>query len=302
MIIFMANNKTTTKAKTKTSAAKTTKKTKSVKVTKKVSKKIVKKVSVKPSSRLRSVMLKEINLASIISSLVLITLAYLFMAKANTEITVSYLTADKLNSDTLAPAYRHLMDIGLRCLLIVTLALAVIKPLLDLTRNKAKYAAAIKEKLMHWRWLDHAIQYAIFAAVAGLLAGYQDLTTIELLAFMGLSAGFFTWLAEKFSAKDKVSAGHFNIAAMISAAVLFLFLAQPLVLTYMLGKAVADWYIVLPTVLLAIYMTLNIVNQRKHLNGAIKFTDYKKVERNYLLIGIVARIVLAAILIIGLVK
>lgn len=286
----MATKKTTSKAKTKTAkAVKTTKKTVATKVTKTV-------------AVAKSVNLQRLNLLSVLVFVILAGLAATLMASTNYEITINYLTPDAINQ-SIVPAYRHLIDIDLRWLLVAVLGLSAIGPLMHSTRMKQTYANSVKSKVMSWRWVEWSVITALVMAAVALLAGYQDLATIKLFGIAILVIGLLSWCAEReTSQNDNKTARASHMAAILIATSLVILIGLSFVATLVYGHVRAAWYVYATFGVLVASLVLNSLNQHKQIRANKAWKNYEIIERNYLIIGLISKIALAAVLIAGLAK
>lgn len=284
----MAAKKTTSKPKTKTTkAARTTKKTVSAKVTKKV-------------SQSKQVNLKNINLVSTLAFLVLAAAAGYLMSSTSYQLTINYLTSDAVNQ-AIAPASRHLKDVELRWLLVGTLLLSAVVPLLHLTKRKAAYQNYLRYKVLPWRWVEQGILNSLVVTAVALLLGFQDIVTLKLFVVAVLGISFLGWCAEREFVNNKAAAMKFHLVAAISSVIVVLYLASSLFATFVYGQVRASWYVYAAFATLVVTLLLNSLNQKSHFGGKNN-KNYEVVERNYLVIGLVSKVALAAVLIAGLAK
>lgn len=290
----MVAKKTTTKLK-----AKTTKTTKAAKVTKKTVTKAVAKPTVKANSRFS---LSRINLIGGLVLVVLAVLAGVLMNSATYELTVNYLTADKLAGGVIVPAYRHFIDVEYRWLLVAILGLSAVGPLLHVTRMKQTYTSAVKSKVMPWNWAEQAVLQALLGLLVVTLVGFQDITTVKLFAVGLFVVSLLSWYAEKEFLVNKAAALRTHLFAAITGLVLVLFMAMPLLFTYVYGQVRAPWYVYAATAAFVLTLGLNRFNQYNYLRGYKSWKSYEVVERNHLLIGFVSKLAIAVILIVGFAK
>lgn len=285
----MVKTTSKSKAKTKTTkAAKTTKKTVSVKVTKKVT--TVSKVN-----------LNGVNLISVLAFVGLAALASYLMNSASYQVTINYLTSDAVNQ-AISPAYRHFKDIELRWLLVGTLLLSALVPLLHLTKRKVAYKNYLSYKVVPWRWVEQGVLGALVVSIVALLVGFQDLVTLKLFATTLLGISFLGWCAEREFVTNKAAAVKFQLIGAISSVLVALFLGSSLLATFVYGQVRASWYVYAAFATLVVTLLLNGLNQHRQFGGSANSKNYEVVERNYLVIGLVSKVALAAILIAGLAK
>lgn len=292
----MATKKTVSKSKAKTTkAAKTVKKT----VVAKVVKPTKSNVTVTISQRFS---LQNLNIISAVVFLLLAVLAGVLMSSASYELTVNYLTADKLAGGVILPAYRHLMDVEYRWLLVAILGLSAVKPLLHATRNKQAYSNAVKSKVMPWKWIEQGVLQALLGVVVVTLLGFQDITTIKLFAVVLFVVSLLGWYAEKEFLVNKAAALKTHLLGALAGLVLVLFMAMPLIYTYVYGQVRAPWYVYAATAAFVLTLGLNRFNQYNYLRGYKSWKSFESVERNHLLIGLASKLAIAVVLIVGLAK
>ena len=292
----MAVKKSTTKAKTNTTkAAKTAKKT----VVAKVVKPTKSNVTITTSRRFS---LTQINLLSVVTFFVLVVLAVVLMSPATYELTATYLTADKLAGGAIVPAYRHFIDVEYRWLLVAILGLSAVGPLMHITRMKITYANAVKSKVMPWNWVEQGVLQALLGVLVVTLLGFQDITTVKLFAVGLFVVSLLSWYAEKEFLVNKVAAMRTHLFAAIAGLMLVLFMAMPLVYTYIYGQVRAPWYVYAVTAAFVLTLGLNRFNQFNYLRSRKSWKNYEIVERNHLVIGLVSKLSIAVILIVGLAK
>ncbi len=289
----MDTKKTVTKSKTK--GVKAVKATKSS-VTAKLKK------TVNTSSSTPKFSLRQLNIVSGLSFLVLAVLAVVLMGSSVYELTISYLTVDKLAGGAIVPAYRFLIDVEYRWLLAATLVLSALGPVLRATRNEISYDKSVKSKVMPWRWLEQGALQALLGVVVVTLVGFQDVTTIKLFALGLVLVSLLSWYAEKELLVNKAAALRSHLFATITGLVLILFMTLPLLFTYMYGQVRAPWYVYSVAAAFVLTLGLNRFNQYNYLRGHKSWKSYDIMERNHLVIGLVSKLSIAVILIVGLAK
>jgi hypothetical protein len=285
----VATKKAISKSKT-TKAAKSTKRTVAAKVTKPVA---------KASNRFSLV---RINILAAVTFLVLAVLAAVLMNSASYEITSTYLTADKLAGGVIMPAYRHFIDVEYRWLLVAILVLSAVPAVLHATLWKQKYASAVKSKVMTWNWVEQGVLQALLGVVVVTLLGFQDMTTIKLFAVMLFAISLLGWYAEKEFLVSKAAALKTHLFGALTGLVLVVFLVMPLLFTYMYGQVRAPWYVYAVTAAFVLTLGLNRFNQYNYLRGHKSWKSYEVVERNHLVIGLLSKLAIAVVLIVGLAK
>ncbi len=294
----MATKKTTTKPKAKT--------TKSATVTKKiVTKTVAAKVTVAKKSTSKSLLSKftfrQLNLVSVVVYLVLAVLAVLLMNSSSYELTVSYLTQDKLSGGALAPAYRHLMDVQYRVFVVIFMVLAASFPLLLETKFKNSYQKLFKSNTISWGWVEKGILQGVFTILVAYLLGFQDISTIKLFALVVFAANMFGWIAERKYAAGVKTAKNVAWVGTGLVVLVLLMLAGSLLFTHIYGMIRAAWYDYAIFGALAFALLVTRLKQHKYLAGRTG-GNFEHVAKTYAAVGYVSYVAAAVILIVGLAK
>lgn len=281
----MATKKNTSKAKTKTTS----------------------RVKAVPTSKVtitsrQTLSLPRLQWASVVLLLLAVVATVLFMNPASYSLTVSHLTLDKLQGGALAPAYRHIVDLEIRWILIVILSVAAIGQLLHATRLKQTFANSLKTQQMPWRWVGLAIVNGLMAETVALLCGYQDLATLKLFGLMAVITAVFSWCAERQAAADKSEANLSHLAAVLTAAVSVVLIGFSLLFTSVYGQVRASWYVYGAFAVFVVNLGMLSLNQYNQLRAYKNWKNYEIVERNYTIITLVSLLAFAAVLILGLSK
>lgn len=303
----MATTKKSTKAKTKkpvrqtkgkpaTRAAKTTKKSVSTKVSKSTN-----PIRQTQGKKITTSLLTKLNVLSAVVSLGLATAAGLVMNSKSYELTNGLLTKDELASKTtevLVPAVHHVYDVELRWALVTILVLSAILPILLLTVYKARYAAAIKDKVNLLRWVDMAVISALMVEVVALLSGASDIFTLKLIAGLMVVTSLLCYAAEKRNKQANRPVWTEAALSIVTGTLPVILIAGYAISTFIHGNVQSPWYVYSLYGVLALSFAGNgmmLVNTVRR-----KITDYEVIERNYLSLGILVRVAFAAVLIAGL--
>lgn len=290
----MAAKRSTTKPKTKT--------TKAAKSTKASTKTTVRKASSVVTIRSNAVNLRRINIISAALLLVLAVAAAVLMKPATYETTVTYLTADRLSGGAIAAAYRHFMDVDLRWLTVGLLTLGAVIPVLHVTRREAAYKKYLKGKVLPWRWVEQGVLQAFMVTIVALLVGFQDVATLKLFAVTTLLISLLAWVAEYSLGYTKKYALRAHLAAAVVSLAVVVYLGSSLLLTYMYGQVRASWFVYAAFGVVVLSLLVNSLKLLKYLTGHKAYNNYEVFERDHLLDGLVAKLLFAVILIVGLAK
>ena len=143
-----------------------------------------------------------------------------------------------------------------------------------------------------------AVVTALITEVAAVLSGVQDVMVLKLVAGLVIVTAILNWFAEKRHLTDKTARGAY-LLSIITAALPWVLIGGYAVATLVHGIVRSPWYVyaLYATTLLATAGYL--YNQRRHLKG---LQGYEVTERNYLQLGIFAKVAFAVVLIVGLYK
>lgn len=321
----MARNTSQSKAKTKTtkkpSAAKATKATKTTKkVVRPVKEAVKKDVKVVKSAEkaakvsrpsvfgkvLRSASAEGIRKLHMVSALMFVVLAIVagyFIKSASYPLNIAHLTKDELLSKTttvFAPAQHALYNLDLRWAVVGVLAVSALFSLLRMTRLEPSESEGLKVKVQPWRWVDFAVTGAVMVEVTAVLYGVQELSALKLLGALTVFSLVFAWIAEREnSGAAKLVKGAY-VASIVSGLVVLCVFASYGWSTMAYGLVRFPWYAYALFGSCVATAALITVNQYKGFKGLKSWSNYLFVERNYLLINLVAKTAFAVILIVGL--
>lgn len=281
----MATKKTTNRqsAKRRTKTPKT------------ISKPAAAKVIVTKSNEL----LNRLQLASVLAFVILAVLAGWLMKDDSYQLTASYLTKDELarQGDAFLPAIRDVYDLNLRWVLVSILAVSAVVPLLILTKLKNAYGQAIKTKVQTLRWVDGAVTWALLVGFVAFLSGEHSVMTLKLIAVLTAITMLLGWLSERQNKTgDRVPfiLGLFTSLAVLAA------LPMALVSTYIWGVTNLPWFTYMAAGVAASGLVLWQFNHYNYLRGFRSWKNYEVVERNYLIINLATKSIVALALIFGL--
>lgn len=227
----------------------------------------------------------------------------LLMAPVFHPVSLSFVTRDVILSsvgqNVLVPAERVLFDVDLRWLLGGLLAVPAIYSLLVSTRWKDSYEKAQKARIYMWRWVFFALTGAFMLKIAGLISGVEDLMALKLGESLFVFAMGFAWLSERQNEQAAVPVGSAYVMAWLSGLLAFGAVIASIIGTFIFGQVNLPWHAyALDAIVLFgfILMMLNLRLSNKKLGYA---KDYAMVERNYVLILLLATIAFAGTLILA---
>jgi len=299
----MAKRTTTTKAKTKTTKSKTASaKSVNAKTTKKASK--PEAVATKTKKPAISVLnLKNIYAASIVIYIAIAGAAYALMTTASYQLSVGYWAKDELASSTqtvFAPATQGVYDIQIRFVVMAVALLSAVIPALYLTRLKKYHEQSIKNKVLPTRWLDMAVVAAIMLETVALVSGVLDVGTLKLIGGLMVVTCILGWMAEKRTAEAGKPATAKYYLSMVTGILPWIVIAIYAVSTVVYGEIRSPWFVYALYAVMLIAAGLIGTNQLKGLKAEGPQKNYEVVERNYAVLGLLARTAFSVVLIVGL--
>lgn len=239
-------------------------------------------------------------------SVVLAAVGGVLMKTTSYELTLSYLVKDSLASrgggTVLAPASRVLADVQVRYLLVVILCLAAVYGALTLFRLRRRYERALQNQVWPLRWIYLGVTGLLTIELVGVLNGVNDVFTLKL---MGVLVGLWAllgWLNERQNIGQNHSSKLTYLLGLGAHVLAALPIVGSLVGTTVYGMERLSWFVYAACAILLAGLILMAINQWKQLRGNGRWEDYLFTERNYLLIDIATKTLLAVVLIVGLKK
>lgn len=241
--------------------------------------------------------LHSLNVVAGVVALVSAVAAALLMNSRSYQLFTGLATKDPFTGN-FAPALHSVYDIELRWAVVVIMVLAAVVPLLAATRNRRQYEAALKSKVMLWRWIDIGIISALMLEVIALLSGVQDIVVLKIVALLIVVTALLSWLTEKHQAEDHRNVMGTYWLAFVTGALPWLLIASYAVGTLVWGMVHAPWYVY------ALYATtlLGGLNYAMTLRGSLRGGNYESTERRYQVGAILTKLAFVVILIVGLHK
>lgn len=200
------------------------------------------------------------------------------------------------------PAIHHLYDANLRWCIVVLLVVGAILPLIQL-RRRASYEALVKARRNPLRWADKALMSGVMLTVVAMLSGVQDFMTLKVIGGLIVVTALLGWLSERQNAESKAEPDYsaFGIS-LLSGALPWLIILAHAFATPVWGMIRYPWYVYALYAAVFIGSAAYAINGYNYVRRFRNWTNYAVVERNYLIIDVLARGSFAIILIIGLAK
>lgn len=241
------------------------------------------------------------SIAFVITAIV----ASFLMGQTSYQLTLGHLAKDELMSQksaVLVSGSHSVFDIQVSTIVIALMLLSTIVPGLYMTRLQKQYANGLKKKVMPWRWLDMAVTTAIMVETIAILSGVQDIMTLKIIGGLMAITCLLGWLGEKAMTDGKKLIRPIFITSIITGSLPWLLIAVGAVATPFYAAARAPWYIYALYISSLGSFSLIALNQWRYYGKVRQWKDYMFVERNYLFITDAAKLLFAAILIVGLRK
>ncbi len=250
--------------------------------------------------------LQRLHIATAVVFTGLAVAAGVFMKAASYPLVIAHATRDELASQSttvFAPAIHHIIDIDMRVAVIVLLGLGIITALLASSYWRKPYEKQLATRQSPLTWLSlGAILPALMVEIVAMLNGVQDVFFLKALAGLTIVAGILCYLAERQNRGGRQPKWlHFWLAFTVAAVAWFMlavmYIATPVYGMVRLPGFVYGLFAVLTVASLAAF-----VNLWYELKGKGWAKDFNIVERNYLVINLLAKGSFALLLIIGLKK
>lgn len=306
----MATTSNKSKAKTKTAKKKTVKKTTvtkstatkpAVKATKKVVKPSKTEAQIKATKPTVTVDNTKPFIPAAIVLLALAGFAAYFMKATTVQVFLGHLTKNELASTAstvLVAAAQPLCEVGIKWTLVGLLVISAVLVVLRATVWSAKENSGIKNGVQPMRWVDFGLTAAVAFQVTALVGGIQDFVALKLGAFVVVLLAYFAWQYERENAATGKPAKASLWGAKLSGLVVSLMLVATLAGTVVYGHVRSPWYAyALAAVFVAwlgatLYKLARTTKIGKH--------DYPSFDKSYDTISLIAKVVFAVVLIVGL--
>lgn len=234
--------------------------------------------------------------------IVLAVLAGTFIKSTPQDITLGHLTNDALlsqNSTVFVAAQRVMWSVDLRWLAVATLTISA---LFSLARYRAKAFEdrGLRARILPLRWIDYAVTGGMMVFVTGLLSGVTDGVELKLLAGLAAISMVFAWVAERENANAERFVKMSFIASVLTGLLVMVSIDVHAVATLMYGMIRSPWYtyaLYAVGTLVGLALTVLQVKTYRHIK---QWTNYHVVERDYMVLNLLAKTAFAVILIMGL--
>lgn len=294
----MATRKSTTKAKTKTATKRTTKTaTAKKKVSRTTGAKVISASSkTKTNKLLTTRMLHRLHVVSAALMLSLIVPVVLRMKETLLTVTMPYMTKDPLDmTGALAPAVRELYVFDLRWLIVTLLIVSTVFSLLYATKLKDFYNRQIQKKQLWPRWVELAIVTGLMFEAVALLSGWQTLIELKFVWLLAIVMAYMGYKQEQHYAENGSTSQEFRIGKLLMKLSFVFLLAGTAITTYIWGLTEYGWHVY------ALYIGIIVffIWYGRHFKRAV-VAPALVVERNYIVISTLSRIVFVGLLVAGL--
>jgi hypothetical protein len=244
---------------------------------------------VKPAN-LTGLSLRNLNFG--LAALYLVqTILLVLVAKSKPyPVTTTYLAPNSLAGKTgdpaLVQATRHLFDINMLYLVAAFLLVAAITHLLVATSARRAYEAGLKQGVNRYRWVEYALSAGLMMVAIGLVSGIADVSTL-LLLFAATAVMNLLGLAKELS-KHWLAYWIGCVAGLAPWVVLAIYLRG----SAFYGSGLPGYaYWIMATIFVCFGAVAAVLYAQSKKVG--KWANYPKSERTYMVLGLVAKTLLA---------
>jgi hypothetical protein len=230
--------------------------------------------------------------------LILAIAAVLLMNDRAVSFDIVHQTADGLlsqNTTVFAQAQRTLVEPTIRTLLVVVLGLSFVAVFFN--SHYSKYKKTLESKVNLRRWLGIGITGALMIEIVGMLHGVADTATLKLMAGSVVVTALLGWVAEtqnKGARRPEWAAFYLSLATGVMA---WIPVKLALLGTLLYGTVRSPWYVYAATGAVVIGFCAMAYTQWW---GYKTRPHYYILERNYLVVDTLTKVVFSLCLIIGL--
>lgn len=232
---------------------------------------------------------------------VLASLASYFMKATTVQIFLGHLTKNELASTAgtvLVAAARPLCEIQIKWMLVGLLIVSAILVVLRSTVWERREQQGIKFGVQPLRWVDFAITGALMFQIVALVNGLQDLVALKLGAFSIALVAYFAWMYERENAATGKPARASLIGAKVTALIPVLMLGVTMLGTIVYGIVRSPWYAYVAVAVFVAWLGFVLIKLNR--TTSIGKHDYLASDRAYNTVSILAKVILALVLIAGL--
>lgn len=264
---------------------------------------IIERFTSKSSNANIATQLHRLNALHVLVSVIGVVCTLSIMSKLGQQISTGLVVTNELAAEgqsRLSPAVHYLYEIDIRYALVAVLMISLILPLRNVLRPR-QYLNDLDLKKNTLRWIDKAIVSGAMMGVLANFCGVQDFMTLKLVgAFMVITA-MLGWLSERQNSSISRDWSAYGIS-IFTGMVPWLIVLSYSIGTIVWGSNNQSWFVY---ALFASVFAAGIAYALNGFNYIRKYkswSDYKIVERNYVVIDILNRVAFATILIVGLHK
>lgn len=246
------------------------------------------------------------KISAYITAALAIAAFYLMNNFAVTE-TLSFMVRDTIPSQVsgntvFGLGVRDLWEVQIKWVLITFLLASSVVSLLLATKWAQRFTKGVKDGVQPVRWVEYAVTAVLGFEIVALLSGVTDIVVLKGLTAVIIVSAFLGLLAERQNkgAKKMVKSGFW--LSIATAAIPAFIIAATALLTYTYGLIRSPWYVY---ALYAVFLGWGLASVRvqwQRFSGNKLWKNVGYVERTFASINLVTKILVAAILIIGLQK
>lgn len=246
------------------------------------------------------------KISAYISAALAIAAFYLMSSYAVTE-TLSYMVRDTIASQisgntVFGLGVRNVADIQIKWLLIGLLLASAVLSLLAATRWSKKFNQGVKDGAQPVRWLEHGVITVLALEIIALLSGVTDVAVLKAITALVIVSSVLGLLAERQNKGAKKPVKSAFVLFAVTGLIPWLIITFAAIATYIYGLIRAPWYVYALYFIVLGSCVLTSVLQWKRFKGNKLWKNVGYVERTYVSINLVTKILIAAVLIIGLQK
>jgi len=250
--------------------------------------------------------IQRLHVATAVVFAALAVAAGVMMKATSYPFVVSHETKDELASQTstvFAPAVHHIIDIDMRWALIALMVVGVITAVLALTYWQKEYAKQIDKRLSPLTWISMGgIMPALMFEIIAIFSGGQDVLYLKLIAAMILLTGILGYMAEREN-RGARRPQWINFWLLFAVgAIAWVALFTMIVATQVYGMVRLPWFVYASMGLLTVASISAVTNLWYELRAKGWAKDFNVVERNYLVINLLAKGIFVLLIILGLKK
>ncbi len=219
---------------------------------------------------------------------------------------VSHATSDELASQSttvFAPAIHHIIDIDMRWPAAALMVVGLVTAILALTHWRKQYVKQMGNRLSPLTWVSMGgIMPALMFEIIAIFSGGQDILYLKMIAGLVLLSGILGYMAERENMRVRRPQWINFWLVFASGALAWFALATMIVSTSLFGMVRLPWFVYALMVVLTVASLSAVTNLWFELKAKNWAKDFNTVERNYLLINLLAKASFVLIMVLGLKK